>query len=271
MKSSDNDFFDSLSIRHLIGNRNTCLRDWREDNRRYVFHKFYYFLGGEGHIRTEDALFHPRAGDLCFIPAGTVHSHWQDRDRPVVQYWTHFETVLPEGRRFRYHRDAFLCRPDRERTERAFSFVLTSPSDPFFPLKSRISLMELLMIFLEEVEPSLVLRSDRTSPVQRVNRYIADHIGEDIRLADLADVAHLHPNYFVSAFKKSCGSTPMEYVNSLRLREADRLLRENRDMTISEAASRVGFGDYRYFSRLYKRRFGMLPSRMRASLPGGKG
>ena len=271
MTGSLDNFFENFSVRHLIGNHNACEKDWRENDVSYLFHKFYFFTGGEGYLKIEDEVFRPRPGDFCFIPSGTVHSHWQNPDDPVTQYWSHFETDLPEGRHFTYNREALFCRPDRETTKRIFSRLVDRREDLFRPLDRKIALMGLMKIYLEQIDPCLVLSYDESSLIHRVNLYISEHMAEDIRLADLAEAVHLHPNYFVSLFRKKTGSTPIEYLNARRLQKAQRLLDEKEDLTIGEVSGLVGFCDYRYFGRLYKKRFGLPPSRLRVRFRGNSG
>lgn len=60
--------------------------------------------------------------------------------------------------------------------------------------------------------------------------------------------------------KKITGQTPKEYVNELRLQESLRLL-ENREInSIKVLANKIGFSSTDYFTTLFKRRFGRVPS-----------
>jgi len=52
------------------------------------------------------------------------------------------------------------------------------------------------------------------------------------------------------------GMTVIEYINNIRLDEAHRIHEAHPDITISELAARTGFNTPKYFSRLYKKRFG---------------
>ena len=52
------------------------------------------------------------------------------------------------------------------------------------------------------------------------------------------------------------GMTVIEYINSIRLDEAHRIHDAHPDITISELAARTGFNTPKYFSKLYKKRFG---------------
>jgi AraC-like DNA-binding protein len=62
------------------------------------------------------------------------------------------------------------------------------------------------------------------------------------------------------------GSTPLEFIRTLRLKRAAQLL-EKSQMSVSEIAYQVGFNDPRYFSMLFKKEFGALPSMYKTARP----
>ena len=55
-----------------------------------------------------------------------------------------------------------------------------------------------------------------------------------------------------------------EFLSDLRLRRAQELLKNN-ELTINDIAQRCGYSDIAYFSRCFKNRFGVSPSRWRKS------
>jgi AraC family transcriptional regulator len=68
-------------------------------------------------------------------------------------------------------------------------------------------------------------------------------------------------DHFTRQFKKSTGQTPYEYVVEARVRKAKELLTTGK-LTISEAASHVGFADQSHLTRHFKRVFGLSPKRL---------
>ncbi|MDF2567034.1 MAG: hypothetical protein K0R90_490 [Oscillospiraceae bacterium] len=59
-------------------------------------------------------------------------------------------------------------------------------------------------------------------------------------------------------FKQCTGTTIVEYVNQLRCKKAISLINDGE--TISQAAALVGYNDYNYFSRTFKKIYGMSPT-----------
>ncbi|NQU43735.1 helix-turn-helix transcriptional regulator [bacterium] len=65
-------------------------------------------------------------------------------------------------------------------------------------------------------------------------------------------------------FRETYGISPVEYMNAIRIERARLFLRDT-DLSISEAAYRVGFSSAAYFSRLFKRLTGLSPREFRES------
>lgn len=84
---------------------------------------------------------------------------------------------------------------------------------------------------------------------------IESRYGEALDLAELAAIAGSSRQHFCTAFRRAFGATPIQHLIRVRLRQAHLLLQDPA-VGVADAASRVGFPDYRHFSRLYRRRFG---------------
>ena len=90
--------------------------------------------------------------------------------------------------------------------------------------------------------------------------YIRDHL-EDGRLSvrELSRRACLSETYFRRIFRAAYGLSPCAYIRTLRVEVAASLL-EGGELTVCEAAERVGFRDPKYFSREFRRLKGAAPS-----------
>ena len=79
----------------------------------------------------------------------------------------------------------------------------------------------------------------------------------------LCDQLHLSPAYFSTLFKRETQKSFTAYVTEVRMERAARLLRETDEKTYL-IAQRTGYADPNYFSFVFKRHFGMPPSKFRA-------
>lgn len=94
---------------------------------------------------------------------------------------------------------------------------------------------------------------------ERLDRYIDAHLGEPIRIDDLAALCALSPGHFHACFRQALGVTPQAYVLERRLAHA-RFLIENTSQPLGHIAAHIGFSDQGSFSRAYRRAFAMTPS-----------
>lgn len=94
--------------------------------------------------------------------------------------------------------------------------------------------------------------------IETVKNYVKAHIQDEISMEDIAEVVYLNPQYMVRMFKKQEGISILEYITNERIAMAQVLLRET-DYTIYQVADRVGYPNYSYFSRVYKKMTGKTP------------
>ena len=97
----------------------------------------------------------------------------------------------------------------------------------------------------------------QTRELDEVIKYIHSHFKQHIKLQTLADLTGLNRNYFCSIFRDYTGKSPFDYLNSVRIKKAEEYL--GIGYSINETASRVGFNDPFYFSKVFKKYKGVAP------------
>ncbi|MFC0212495.1 helix-turn-helix domain-containing protein [Paenibacillus chartarius] len=100
---------------------------------------------------------------------------------------------------------------------------------------------------------------ERLTPVLS---FIEERSEEELTVEELAKLAGLSRFHFSRLFKQLTEKSVAEYVNDIRIRRADYLLR-NTPMTVSEVALAVGYRDIYYFSRVFKKCRHVPPSEVR--------
>ena len=98
-----------------------------------------------------------------------------------------------------------------------------------------------------------------------IKRYIEMNLNKPITLGMLAQRICLSLPHFCAVFKKYFGVSAINYLIQFRMQQAAFLLR-NIEMNISEIAFEVGYIDIAYFSKLFKRHYGMCPRAYRKSI-----
>jgi two-component system, response regulator YesN len=100
------------------------------------------------------------------------------------------------------------------------------------------------------------------SIVQKIKEYIANHLHVDFSRVDLALFVFLNPAYISRLFRKETGLSLSDYILQERMKKAADLLLET-DRTVSHIASDLGYGNFSYFARMFKRVHGVTPLEFR--------
>lgn len=88
--------------------------------------------------------------------------------------------------------------------------------------------------------------------------YIHQHYMENISLTGTAEAVHKSSSYFSCIFKKEMGVNFNEYLNQIRIEKAKQLLRMP-DAAVYQVAEKVGFRDYKYFTKVFRKLCGCSP------------
>ena len=96
--------------------------------------------------------------------------------------------------------------------------------------------------------------------------YCSRNFAENLSLSVLEEHLHLNKYYISHLFSEKLGMRFNDYVNSLRISEAQRLL-VNSDLSITHISEQVGFNTLRTFNRAFFKQMGLTPSEYRKSDP----
>lgn len=97
-----------------------------------------------------------------------------------------------------------------------------------------------------------------------VIEHIAEHYAEKTYIETLADMITVSPDYFTKMFKDSIGTTPIDYINGVRVNHSLRLLTMT-DTPINEIAEKIGFSNPNYFHKIFKAYMNTSPLAYRKS------
>lgn len=143
--------------------------------------------------------------------------------------------------------------------ELGVSRYLTKPTNP----------RELICV-LEETEKKLGGKQEKEEDsekipnlfVQKAADYIKLNYSEKISIKEIADQLYLSPNYLSELFKKHTGKTISEYLTEYRLEKACQLL-DHAEYRVGDVSGMVGIHVGRYFSNMFKKKYGMTPTEYR--------
>src|SRR5699024_94751 len=98
--------------------------------------------------------------------------------------------------------------------------------------------------------------------VALAKHYMNQNYQSEITLDLLAKVCNINKYYLAHMFKENLGVSPIEYVNQIRIKEAQILL-ETTNYTIADIAEFNGFSSQSFFSQAFKRKMNQTPSAYR--------
>ena len=101
--------------------------------------------------------------------------------------------------------------------------------------------------------------------VQEATALLSEKCAEEIRVSELAARFYMEQNNFIRSFKRYTGKTPKEYQTVCRMARATALLSSG-DAGMSEIAARCGFASHSFFSKTFKRIYGVTPTEYRQGL-----
>ena len=102
--------------------------------------------------------------------------------------------------------------------------------------------------------------------VQMMIDYTEAHYQQDISIQNLADHCSINANYASQIFRQEMGITFISYLTSLRMDHAAWLLTHT-SQTVFTIAAQVGYSDYFYFAKVFKKAMGCTPTAFRKSTP----
>lgn len=121
---------------------------------------------------------------------------------------------------------------------------------------------DLKRLFQEEKDQihhqQVSIQPGRSSTFSVMLEFINEHFGEDITILGLSKRFNINSNYISQLFRKELDKTFTEYLTGLRMNRASVLLRTT-SIPINEIADQVGYKDYFYFSKMFKKIMGVPP------------
>jgi len=93
--------------------------------------------------------------------------------------------------------------------------------------------------------------------IQQVRQFIEEHFAESVSLHRLAQHVSLSPYYLLRVFRAEVGMPPYEYLESVRIRHTQQLIKVG--MPLAEVSAEVGFSSQSHMTRQFKKIIGVTP------------
>ena len=252
----------NLALQHI--HRNRIIPRTVRTKGQYRMQRLFYILGGRAKYELTNTTILCEKGDILYLPPDATYvCTWEDITDEAGAVLLQFD-LFAGTEMFNLADEMLLLCHDRDGTYRDILLhmhKIYTEGRFGYKLQCQAMALQLLHRLLTEKPP----QPSEDNTVRRAVRYIEDHYRESIDVAGLAKSCALCQAAFRSKFHSITGMSPIAYKNSLAMEKAAELLKTGL-YTISEVSLAVGVEDVCYFSRLFKRTFGMPPGKYRDAL-----
>lgn len=108
-----------------------------------------------------------------------------------------------------------------------------------------------ISLYNNEVKEKPVVKKERV--ITGITKYMQEHLSEEF---------HLNSQYISQLFKNEIGVNFLTYLTNIRMEHAKKLLLSS-SLSIAEVSEQSGYGDYRVFTKVFKKSEGITPSQYR--------
>lgn len=238
-------------------------------------YEVYYILSGERKFFLKDRTIVIKEGDLIILHPNVLHKT-TDADYPeheviIINFKEEFLATL-QGNFFNtlhpfFQKDYLVIHFSLQHkilVEDMLQQIVKEAQErnSTYEIYIQTLIMQLLIFSSRYIEEHSVEALDYLNPmyerISEVVRYINTHHQKDLSLQYLADKFYISSYYLSRAFKEVTGFTFVEYLNSVRIKEAKKLLEET-NLKVYFIAEKVGYRSITHFGRVFKEITGHAP------------
>lgn len=241
-------------------------------NRGRILDGYYIVFITNGSGIFESAKTPPQtveAGTCFILFPGVWHRY---KPNPLVgweEYWVGFNGAYPAQlmTKFFHPETPFIKTGLNKDLLAAFTQLLTAVSQAQVGYPQLISGITLqLLAILNHSRLTEKIDNDKESIwVSQAIFILQNQLANKLNMEELVEQFPVSYSKFRKSFKRLTGKSPNQYHLDLRLDKAEELLK-NTGLTITEIGYHTGFDSPYYFSRLFKKKFGVSPKTFRATL-----
>ncbi|MFT3998970.1 MAG: AraC family transcriptional regulator [Rhizobium sp.] len=240
--------------------------DW--DGRRRgqtPFTVLQHTISGTGRLRYENRSYRVNPGETLLVLVPHNHRYWLEKG----ERWEYFWISMNGEEALRIHRLILAAAGPVLKLQQATidhladcSLRLVKSAET--PASASAVAYEAAMALYDDVFGSHAFAADR-SAMQIVIDHIHANLDKPLPVGELARVSGLSRAHFSRVFAESEGVPPAEFVLQQRMQRAAKLLAKAAFIPVKEVAIMSGFDDANYFSKVFRRIYGINPTEFRTT------
>lgn len=246
----------------------------------YHYHNSYeilYFNEGERKFFFRDRIYHIEEGNLILINKYELHSigDWKKagHSRTFISFTENFfDRINTNGIDLFscYHRGIVVIEPTIRHQQEIYhktSDILTEFENKRkgYEISLQAKMIDLLIYFdriLDNYHDKTDVLSPKYKIINEIMVYIKDHYNEKLTLESISQEAGYSKNYLSTAFKNTSGFSINQYINAIRIKEAQKLLKKT-SLSVTQISGMTGFDSITHFGRVFKFITGYTPLKYR--------
>jgi YesN/AraC family two-component response regulator len=244
-------------------------------NHFHSTYELYYLVSGERCFFIKDRTLIIKEGDLVLIPPNILHrttnASMSKHEKVIINFQK--DLLLEQNLAFfqvlhsLFEREYVIISmsvSNRNYVENIFRNILieVQNKNTAYEMWSQTLLIQLLIYICRFVEQNTIEALAFTSSIHermsQIVRFINEHYTQALDLHYLSERFFISPFHLCREFKEATGFTFIEYLNSVRIKEAKKLL-EQSSLKVNKIAERVGFGSITHFGRVFRQITGHAP------------
>ena len=243
--------------------------DWHSVQHTHNCSELFYVIEGQGQFLIEDQTYPVSVNDLVIVNPNVSHTEVSLNASPlryIVLGVEGLELTATNGNdntnfcivNFKTFREnILLCLQNMlseiENKHTGYEIICQD-------------LMEILIVMLGRQTNFATILAPISKKTSRLcgstKRYIDSHYQENITLDQLAEVCHVSKYHLAHAFTEEYGISPINYLISKRIAEAEHLLKTT-DFSLNLISNTTGFSSSSYFAQIFRKQKGMSPTEFR--------
>lgn len=238
-------------------------------------YQLIYIAKGKGHfyfdgLQGKETII--TEGNMILFRPGEIQFYYYYAPEKTEVYWVHFTGRMVEGILDNYeipnNKNVFYTgnSPDYAWLYRQIIQELQLCRQNYEELIA-ITLRHIFIMINRYIKEGKKSGSDIQNEIDRATHYFNENYNKPLNIDEYAESRHMSTCWFIRSFKQLLKVTPMQYILSLRMANAQSLL-ETTEYNISEIAEAVGYDNALYFSRLFHKHVGVSPSEYRKMRSG---
>lgn len=229
---------------------------WNLSRHSHNLIEMIYLIDAKAYINMSDKTLYPTWCDMVVYPPHHIHQEYIDMNYTQKCMYIQFDVKS----------SIELTEPFKIKDKEGKLYWLLSEiiehSQKDIDYKEDELIITYIKAMLINMKRYLTELEEKKDIVTQAIHYIGYNYAEEITVDRLAKKFYVSPSYISRLFHKRLGASPMNYVASIRIEAAKKLLCFSME-SINEISTMIGIEDPKYFSRLFKKTTDYTPSEFR--------